>query len=59
MAIDFNENIKWKEENLWKHHKTSLATGGSAPPSPWEERTFHDSYILSKSAQEIHAIYEK
>ena len=43
---NFRKKLKMQEENLWKIHKTSLASAGSAPWTPRSDKTFNYSYIF-------------
>ena len=47
------------EEDLWKNHKNSLASGGSAPEPPRRVEFSIPIIFLPKFAQKIHEIYEK
>ena len=52
------KQLKWQEENLGKKHTNSLATR-STPEPPGRIELSIIIRFLSKSAQGIHAIFEK
>ena len=56
---NFRKKLKLQEENLGKIHKNWLASGGSAPRTPWSDKIFNYSYIFVQLVQKIHAIFKK